>query len=140
MPATWQSQEVAVEEISLLPQKLDLKIYAGDGVRFRLVVTDSIGRPIPLTGELFAQIRVSRKDPTILASFTTAITDEAQGEGLITLTGEETASLNGIPATGPDDPVDVFTGVWDVQWSPSGDEPVTLYSGDVESRLDVTRN
>lgn len=139
MPATWpgQPQEQVVTSVSLLPQKLDLDLYCGDGIRLRLHVRDTTGAPIPLSGLLTAQIRVSRKDPTVKVPFEAEITDAQAGEAVLTLTGEDTSSLHGDGSGGL---IEKFSGVWDVQWSPEDNEPVTLFQGSVESVLDVTRD
>jgi hypothetical protein len=45
-------------QINLQPQTLDLALYAGDGVEFRLVCTNTAGAPIDVTGTIKAQIRL----------------------------------------------------------------------------------
>ena len=125
---------MASPPISLLPETLDLKIYGGDGVRLKLIVSNGVGDPINLAGTIAAEIRESRVNPTAKATFAVDITDAAGGIAYISLTGAQTASLHGSP-----NPLERFTGVWDVQWTPQGDEPVTILQGAVESSLDVTR-
>lgn len=120
--------------ISLLPQVQDLKFYGGDGVQLQLVVSTKAGTPVNLTGAIVAQIRESRINPSVKASFATAITDAVGGIARLSLTGVQTASLHGSP-----NPIEKFSGVWDVQWTPTGSEPVTILQGSVESSLDVTR-
>ena len=124
---------MAQAPISLLPETLDLKIYGGDGVRLKLVVTTPDLQPVDLTGEIAAQIRESRVNPTPKVSFATEITDAPGGIVYISLTGDQTASLHGGAG------LERFTGVWDVQWTPADSEPVTILQGGVESSLDVTR-
>jgi len=126
---------MASAPISLLPETQDLKLYGGDGVQLQLVVSNGAGAPINLTGTLKAEIRESRVNPAIKATFATDITDAANGIALISLTGAQTASLHGSPA-----PIEKFTGVWDLQWTPQGAEPRTILQGSVESNLDVTRS
>jgi hypothetical protein len=125
---------MAQAPISLLPETLDLKLYGGDGVRLRLVVTNPQGGAINLDGTIAAQIRASRTNSTIRASFTTEITDAPGGIAYISLTGAQTADLHSGGS------VERFTGVWDVQWTPQGSEPITILQGAVESNLDVTRS
>jgi hypothetical protein len=120
--------------ISLVPQALAIKLYGGDGVQFRLVVTTGSGSPVNLTGDITAQIRESRVNPAVMAAFATEIEDAANGIVLISLTGAQTADLH---ANGS---LERFIGVWDVQWTPQGAEPVTILQGNVESSLDVTRS
>lgn len=122
--------------ISLLPQSLDLQLYCGDGVELRIVVTDSDGAALPLTGAIDAQIRSSRTSSEEAAVFAADLTDGDTGIVYLSLTGDQTAALHGVA---PQQPVERFTGVWDVQWTPAGAEPVTLVQGNVESNLDVTR-
>ena len=126
---------MAQPPISLLPESLNLSLYGGDGVELRLSVTDSLGMPIELTGTIDAQIRSSRPNSEIITAFNTDITDPANGIVILSLTGTQTESLHGDDAS----PMERFSGVWDIQWSPAGGEPVTLLQGVVESSLDVTR-
>lgn len=58
-------------------------------------------------------------------------TDAANGVLVLTLTGDQTdALLNG---------GNKFTGVYDIEWTPAGAEPVTLVQGGVTCERDVTR-
>ena len=115
-------------QINLQPQVLDLSLYAGDGVEFRLVCTDKAGAPIDVNGAVKAQIRTERlaADPPI-AQFTVGAVDAYQGIIVLSLTGDQTAELG------------KFLGVWDVQWTPAGKQPRTLCQGKVECVIDVTR-
>ena len=122
--------------ISLIPEKVDLTLYGGDGVELEINVTNGPTGPIDLTGEVMAQIRGSRVNPAVGAEFAVDLTQGANGVAIVSLTGDQTAALHGDPAH----PLEKFTGVWDVQWMPaSGRSPVTLVQGNVESNLDVTR-
>jgi hypothetical protein len=117
-------------QINLVPQTVDLALYAGDGASLKLVVANVNGEPIPIDGLVTAQIRVSKTDPTIAASWTTDIVDGAQGIIYLSLSGVQTAALvNGSP----------FAGVWDVEWDSTDQEPVTLLQGKVTCDQDVTR-
>ena len=112
------------------PQVLDLVLYAGDGTNFRLVVTDSANAPVPLTGAMIAQIRVDRSSPDPpLTSFNIDLDQAAEGIATLTLTGEQTQDL----ADGQK-----FAGVWDLEWTPLDEEPVTLCQGKVECNPDVS--
>jgi hypothetical protein len=117
-------------EINLVPQNVDLALYAGDGATLRLVVTDLDGAAVPLDGAVTAQIRVSRTAPTSVVAFAVDMTQGAQGIITLSLTGIQTASLivGGVS----------FDGVWDVEWDGATREPVTLLQGKVECDLDVT--
>jgi hypothetical protein len=119
-------------QISLQPQVLDLMLYAGDGVSFRLICTDGSGDPIDITGAVKAQIRLQRldEDPPI-ADFNVNLVDAYQGIIVLSLTGDQTQEL--VDGTGK------FAGVWDVAWDPSTSEPRTLVQGKVECVADVTR-
>ena len=46
--------------INIRPQVLDLMLYAGDGIEFRLICTDSGNAPVDITGTVRAQIRLDR--------------------------------------------------------------------------------
>ena len=123
-------------QINLQPQVLDLALYAGDGVSFRLVCTDGDGDTIDITGSVKAQVRLDRltPDPPIV-SFTTGMVDAYQGIIVLSLTGAQTAQLSADPSAKSGK----FTGVWDIQWTPAGQQPRTLCQGQVECVSDVTR-
>jgi len=123
-------------QINLQPQLLDLSLYAGDGVEFRVTCTDTAGAPIDLNGEIKAQIRLERlaPDPPVVA-FSVNVVDAYLGIVLFSLTGEQTAELSAHPSSKDGK----FLGVWDIQWTPSGKEPRTLTQGKVECVVDVTR-
>jgi hypothetical protein len=126
---------MAAKTISLIPESVDLKLYGGDGVELEINVTNGVTGPLPLTGEVAAQIRTSRVNPAAQADFAVDLSQADVGLIIISLTGAQTAALHGTP-----NPVERYTGVWDVQWTPdSGRSPVTLVQGAVESNLDVTR-
>lgn len=122
---------MAKKVLSFIPQNLDLRLYAGDGAGIRFTITDSLGVALPITGEMKAEIRANREDlDPALATFDVDLSDFANGIVLISLTGEQTHAL----ITGDE----IFTGVWDLEWAPTGDEPATLVQGKVECYPDVT--
>lgn len=120
-----------VPKISLLPESLDLVLYAGDGASLQLTVTDNDSAPLPVSGEVKAQIRQARLDTAVLAEFNADLVNGATGIVLISLDGEQTAALI------TDKPV--FKGVWDAQWVKADSPPITLVQGKVECHADVTR-
>jgi hypothetical protein len=119
------------QRIDLTPQELDLVLYAGDGVRFPLVVTDSNDDPVNLTGTIKAQIRQKHSDTVEKAAFGVDMTDAATGTVILTLLGTATQAL----VTGDKK----FKGIWDIEWTPSGAQPRTLLQGKVECDPDATR-
>lgn len=118
-------------KISLLPEKLDLALYAGDGAVIMLAVQTNAGAALDVAGVVTAQIRKARVDVAALADFAVDSSGSALGIVTISLTGEQTAAL----ITDENN----FKGVWDVQWVPTDLEPVTLLQGKVECNADVTR-
>jgi len=123
---------MAKQTITYIPQVLDLVLYAGDGTSFSLTVTDPTSVPVHLTGEMIAQIRLERDsiDPP-LAEFEIDLTNAINGIAILKLTGDQTQVLILGDAK--------FIGVWDLQWTPMGDEPMTLCQGKVECYPDVSR-
>lgn len=122
---------MAKKVLSFIPQTLDLRLYAGDGAGIRFTITDSTSAALPLTGVMKAEIRANREDADpALATFAVDLTDAATGIVLISVTGEQTHAL----ITGDE----TFVGVWDLEWTPTDDEPVTLVQGKVECYPDVT--
>jgi hypothetical protein len=123
-------------EINLQPEVLNLALYAGDGVEFRLICTDKAGAPIDVTGAVSAQVRLERltPDPPIV-SFAADLIDAYQGIVVLSLTGAQTQQLSAHPSSVKGK----FTGVWDVQWAKANGQPRTLCQGSVECVSDVTR-
>jgi hypothetical protein len=121
------------QKIDLTPQELDLVLYAGDGVRLPLVVTDNDDPPnaVPLTGTVRAQIRIKHSDTTPAATFDVDMTDADTGNVILSLTGAHTQALVTSDKK--------FKGIWDVEWTPSGAQPRTLMQGKVECDPDATR-
>lgn len=119
---------MAKQTISYEPQVLDLILYAGDGSNFRLVITDTLGHPVNLSGAMIAQIRSTRDeiDPPD-ATFNIDLTNAEGGIAVLTLTGDQTTLLG------------KYRGVWDLEWTATGEEPVTICQGKVECLLDVSR-
>lgn len=125
-----------VPTIALQPQVLDLSLYAGDGVSFRLICTDSANAPVEITGSVEAQIRVDRlasSEPVV--EFSADLVDSGLGIIVLSLTGDETQLIMEDPSVSKGK----FSGVWDVQWTPTGEEPRTLCQGKVDCVADVTR-
>ena len=123
---------MAKKSISYVPQTLDLLLYAGDGTSFTLTIQTPAGVAIPLTGAILAQIRVDRDSPDpVNATFAVNWADAGLGKVGLSLTGAQTQALVTTE--------DKFVGVWDIQWTPSGEEPVTLCQGKVECMPDVSR-
>ncbi len=124
--------------LSIQPSVLDLALYAGDGVSFKLICTDNEDPPQPvnLTGDIQAQIRVDRSssDPPV-ATFSADMSGADIGEITLSLTGEQTADL----MDGAGVAKGKFTGVWDIQWTQTSGQPRTLCQGKVECIADVTR-
>ena len=123
-------------QINLQPEVLNLSLYAGDGVEFRLVCKDGNSDPIDITGSVNAQIRLDRiteTDPIV--EFTTGMIDAYQGIVVLSLTEDQTREL----VVHPSAKNGKFIGVWDIQWSPSTSQPRTLCQGTVECVADVTR-
>jgi len=123
-----------VATINVQPQTLNLALYAGDGVSFRILCTDAAGDPVDVTGAIEAQVRLTRlTDDPPLAEFAASMVDAYQGIVVLSLTGDQTKELSDSVEDGN------FKGVWDLQWVPASSEPRTLCQGSVECVSDVTR-
>lgn len=114
--------------ITYSPQELNLILYAGDGASFTLSVTNPAGDPINLAGTMKAQIRIKRDsaDPPD-ATFSIDLDGAAEGIVVLSLTGAQTQELG------------KYTGVWDLEWTPTGQQPRTFCQGKVECLQDVSR-
>lgn len=124
---------MARPKINLLPETLDLAFYAGDGADIQLTVTDTGGTPVPLDGTVIAQVRPNKLSDTVSAEFAVDMTNAALGVIQLSLTSAQTTAMLGVVR------VNVFKGMWDVQWNPADREPVTLIQGRVECYADVSR-
>lgn len=128
-----EGRTMPIGKLNVSPPQVDLTLYAGDDVEFRLICTDSGGNPVDVSGEAAAQVRVDRKlETTALLEFESVMDEAAAGIILLKLTDEQTASLI-------TDDTGKFTGVWDVQWTNTSGEVRSLCQGKVECLADVTR-
>jgi hypothetical protein len=117
-------------QITLQPPVVNLALYAGDGASIRLVLDNVMGAIVPLAGSVTAQIRAARTDATAAQSFAVDLSEAADGVALLSLTGDQTDAL----AASAD-----FVGVWDVEYTATGEEPLTLVQGKATVKKDVTR-
>jgi len=127
-----------MSQLSIQPSVLDLALYAGDGISFKLICSDNASPPQPVnvTGDIQAQVRVDRSSTgTPVATFSADMVGADQGEVVLSLTGDQTQDMVDDPSATKGK----FTGVWDVQWTATGGEPRTLCQGKVECIADVTR-
>lgn len=118
-------------EISRVPPTVDVTLYAGDGVAIRYTIRDTGGNPYPLNGLVTSQIKAKRSDLTPLLTWEVDDSNQASGVVVLSLSGEQTASL--ITGTKP------FHGVWDMQFVAGEASPITLLQGKVVCKPDVTR-
>jgi hypothetical protein len=123
-------------QINLQPQVLDLLLYAGDGLSFRLICTNGTGAPVDITGGVRAQVRTNRFEDPPIATFGVNLIDSSIGVIVLSLTGEQTQDLVEHPSVSS---AGKFTGVWDVEWDPADSEPRTLCQGKLECVADVSR-
>jgi hypothetical protein len=131
----FQGIMAATATISLVPTVLGLQIYGGDRVNL-LITVSSIDGPTDLSGEVEAQVRVKRTDPSPVVEFEVDMTNAADGQVLLSLSSADTDSLHGTPP----DSQESFNGLWDVQWTPEGDaSSITLVQGTLNSLLGITR-
>jgi hypothetical protein len=125
-----------VARLDLRPEILDLALYAGDGISFRMICTDVNNEPVDISGDVKAQIRVHKADPDPpVETFSVNVVDASSGIIYISLTGIQTQNLMTNPATADGR----FLGVWDVQWTKAGSQPRTICVGQVDCVGDVTR-
>lgn len=120
------------DKISYVPALLDLELYGGDGAVVNLQLTAPDGTPLELTGQLDAQVRRRRADVDPTETWTVVIADPDNGAAALTLTGDQTSALTQLGKR-------TFKGVWDLQWTPNGAQPVTLMQGKLTCVPDVTR-
>jgi hypothetical protein len=120
-------------QISVIPQRVDLEVYAGDGVTLRLTAVNAeTGDKLNLVGTIDAQVKAHRSDSEPLTGFTVNTDKAADGILDLSLSGAQTSALLTDSSR--------FQGVWDVQWLADGEQPRTLVQGSLTCDLDVTRS
>lgn len=125
------------QSISLVPTRLNLRLYAGDGAMVRLTFNQGGAQLSMDEGVLTAEIRAKRLDPEPAAIWAVESGQASEGVITLTLTGAETAKL--LENYNAQKYRAGFKGSWDAQWHPNGLEPVTLFQGDCFCDADVTR-
>jgi hypothetical protein len=123
----------AAVKISLVPSELDLALYAGDGVSLIFTLNDGDGQPLNITGAVTAQIRTTKQADVAQADFAADLSAGPTGIVTLSLTGQQTADL--VEGSSQSQ----FKGVWDMQWTKNGGEPVTVLQGAITCDPDVTR-
>ncbi len=113
--------------VDVRPKSVDLLLYRGDDFGPMQHTWTQSGVAVDITGyTITAQIRASKDDATILASFGVAITSAVNGTWEITLTDTDTLGL----------PPSAF---WDMQLKSPGGYTRTFCAGKVKTSLDVTK-
>jgi hypothetical protein len=124
-------------QISAIPQRVDLVVYAGDGVALRLTAVNAeTGDDLNLAGVIEAQVKAHRSDSEPIIVFTVNTDKATDGILDLSLSGTQTAALLALVTTDSSR----FQGVWDVQWLADGEQPRTLVQGSLTCDLDVTRS
>ena len=73
----------------------DITIYKGDSYTHQINIKNSANTAINITGRTYiSQVRKSKASNTVIASFTTAITNAANGVLTMSMTGSETSNIN----------------------------------------------
>lgn len=117
--------------VNFSPAAVDLVgIRAGDRNRMTVTLTSG-GAPWNLTGyTVAAQARITPAADEALSA-EVFLTDPAQGIVDIEWPGEDVRMLIGL--------LPQWRGVWDLQVTPDGGEPLTVAAGRFTADLDVTR-
>lgn len=108
------------------PATLNLDVYRGDG--FAKVISFVVGASAMAVDDwtFAAQIREYADSEDTMAEFEIDMTNAADGEILLVLTGATTAEFE-------------RSGVWDLEGTVSGGEPQTLLAGEMRLSRDATR-
>jgi hypothetical protein len=118
------------------PQRYDIKAYRGDTLSLPFEARDASG-VIDITGHaIAAQIRRSKLDATVVASFTVFVEDAANGLYTLVLTASDFATVTcGETA---EDPLSNY--VWDTQITTPAGAVKTTHAGTFIALADVTRS
>ena len=106
--------------IDLTPARVDLAVVQGDDLVFQLVVKDTDGQPVTLTGDVFAQARRTFKDDDAV-DFAVSTTGNV---ATLSLTPTQTADMLGM-------------WVWDADYATSGVR--TIAAGELRVIPEVRR-
>jgi hypothetical protein len=99
---------MSTSQVNVIPQRVDLSIYAGDGVELQLsAVNAKTGDSLDLAGEIRAQVKANRSDTEPITEFAVNTDQAADGTLDLSLIGEQTAALIRDSSR--------FQGSWDVQ-------------------------
>jgi phosphoribosylformylglycinamidine (FGAM) synthase PurS component len=119
------------EILNFQPKRIDLWLYAGDGVNFKLTIRDPEGQTINLTGSTIkAQIRYKVDSVEPAAVFSVNLDEATSGIVKLSLTKTQTQELAAEKK---------FVGIWDLEWTALGAEPKTICQGKAECVQDVSR-
>jgi len=119
---------VMASSLSVVPQELDLDLYAGDNFVLKVVRKDSTGTPIPLVGSYSGTI----EDSTGLARTTFTVDSSGAASGILylKLNTTQTAALCGSS--------NYFRGKYDFQWTDNAGTVLTLLFGGVTCTKDIS--
>jgi len=106
--------------IDLTPARVDITVTQGDDVTFQLVVNDSSGDPVTLTGDVLAQARRTYKDDEAVTFAVSKVGNVAT----LSLTAAQTADMLGM-------------WVWDCDYVTSGVR--TIAAGEIRVVPEVRR-
>jgi hypothetical protein len=106
--------------IDLTPARVDITVTQGDSLTFQLVVKDSDGQPVNLTGTVLAQARRTFKDDVAVTFGVTTAVNVAT----LTLSAVQTREMTG-------------TWVWDCDYVTSG--TTTIAAGEIRVLPEVRR-
>lgn len=118
--------------VSLAPANLDmLGVRAGDRNLVQLTFLAG-GLPLDLTGATIeAQARLTPTDAAAAVTGEIDVTDAAAGQLDLRWPGDDVRTLLGAEES--------WSGVWDLQSTMPGEDPVTLVAGRFTAAMDVTR-
>lgn len=124
--------------LDVRPEVVDVFGYGGDTLTLEVEAADAL-----VSGKTWsAQVRTATDATMIMASFDVTPPSEPDGPAFLELDSETTRALAnaGKVVTEKGRKVKRWSGVWDVQVSLNGDDPVrTLARGALNVDLDVTR-
>jgi hypothetical protein len=106
--------------IDLTPARVDVVVTQGDSLTFQLVVKDSAGDPVNLTGTVLAQARRTFKDDVAVTFGVTT----AGNVATLSLTAAQTVGMSG-------------TWVWDCDYVTSS--TTTIAAGEIRVTPEVRR-
>lgn len=115
--------------MSCTQKNYDIHINQGADWFLEIIITNTAGQPVDITGRVFhGQIRTSYDDTVIIAEMTGTITDAVNGRALMSLTNAQTSAIPvGPSGGGPNRPYTIY--IYDIEMTMTDGTKIRIRQG-----------